>query len=543
MIYNKYIDSYVWKVERGEIIVGEDIKKLIKNVIHPKLSQDNIVIKHDLIEQQINKINEYFPFKLFDWQEFAIALTHCYYDDDTLVWNQFLLMMGRGAGKNGFIAGLSFYYTTPFHGVREYNIDIVANSERQAKTSFEDVRLVIQENKKLHKYFKCTKEEIIFKKTNSYIHFNTSNAKTKDGLRSGAVIFDEIHEFENYKNIKVFRSGLGKKKYPRTFYITTNGYVRGGVLDEFLELAEAILNGENKTSKLLPIIFRLDHKDEVHDQKMWSKANPSLIYLPHLKAEMEQEYLEMERQPQMAIEFMTKRMNLPAQNCYTPVASWEKIKATNRPIPDLRGYTCIGGIDYSSVQDFTSCGLLFKLDDEYIWFQHTFICYKALEVENREFKFDIPTAEAKGLCTIVREESIQPYHLTRWFLEQAQHYHIKNIYCDDYRKSILKSAFDETGLPLEVTRSGAVTHSKLFPLIEYLFANEKVVFGDDMMMRWYTNNVYVDDDGHKKGNKVFKKIEERLRKTDGFFAFLHAMSKQEELPVTTQMVFYHCHTY
>ena len=170
MIYNKYIDSYVWKVERGEIIVGEDIKKLIKNVIHPKLSKDNIVIKHDLIEQQINKINEYFPFKLFDWQEFAIALTHCYYDDDTLVWNNFLLMMGRGAGKKtGFIAGLSFYYTTPFHGVREYNIDIVANSERQAKTSFEDVRLVIQENKKLHKYFKCTKEEIIFKK-DEFIH-------------------------------------------------------------------------------------------------------------------------------------------------------------------------------------------------------------------------------------------------------------------------------------------------------------------------------------------------------------------------------------
>ncbi|MFR9296048.1 MAG: hypothetical protein ACLVLR_14340, partial [Turicibacter sanguinis] len=112
--------------------------------------------------------------------------------------------------------------------------------------------------------------------------------------------------------------------------------------------------------------------------------------------------------------------------------------------------------------------------------------------------------------------------------------HIKNIYCDEYRKTILKPAFAERGLPLEMTRSGAITHSRLFPLIEYIFANEKIIFGDDMMMRWYTNNVYVDDDGHNKGNKVFKKIEERLRKTDGFFAFLHAMSKQEELPITTQ---------
>ena len=139
-----------------------------------------------------------------------------------------------------------------------------------------DVYNVIDENSKLKKAFKVTKEEILFKKTNSYIHYNTSNAKTKDGLRSACVIFDEIHEFEDYKTIKVFRSGLGKKKNPRTFFITTNGNVRGGVLDDYLELSEEILKGENKTSKMLPIIFRLDHEDEVHDFEMWPKANPSL---------------------------------------------------------------------------------------------------------------------------------------------------------------------------------------------------------------------------------------------------------------------------
>ena len=46
-------------------------------------------------------------------------------------------------------------------------------------------------------------------------------------------------------------------------------------------------------------------------------------------------------------------------------------------------------------------------------------------------------------------------------------------------------------------------------------------------MRWYCNNVYVDTD--KKGNKSYLKIEPIKRKTDGFFAFLHAMSVEEEL--------------
>lgn len=541
MIYNKYIDAYIWKVERGEVVVNEDIKKLIKNVIHPKLSQSNVVIKHDKIEQAITKINEYFPFKLLDWQEFIIGLAHCYYDDDTLVWDTYLIMMGRGGGKNGFISGLSFYFTTSFHGIKAYNVDIVANSEKQAMTSFMDVYDVIDTNQKLKKAFKATKEKIVFKKTNSYIQYNTSNARTKDGLRSACVIFDEIHEFEDYKTIKVFRSGLGKKTNPRTFFITTNGYVRGGVLDDYLELAGEILKGENKTSKMLPILYRLDSEEEVHNFEMWPKANPSLPYFKDLQVTMEQEYYEMQRQPQMAIEFMTKRMNLPAQESYSVVAEWDKIMATNREVPDLRGQKCIGAIDYASVRDFCSVGLLFKHGDERVWIQHTFICHLALKLENREFKFDIELARQKGLCTIIHEDSINEKCVANWFLEQAKKYKILNIVCDSYRKSILSATFSEVGLPLNIVRNGSITHSKVYPLVEKLFADEKLIFGDDMMMRWYTNNVYVDTDA--RGNKTFLKIEPILRKTDGFFAFIHAISKDEEIPVPKKLTFFKCSTF
>ena len=88
---------------------------------------------------------------------------------------------------------------------------------------------------------------IVNTRTNSYIKYNTLNAKTKDGKRSGCLIFDEIHEYESWDMIKVFISGFGKKKHSRTFYITTNGYVRGGVLDEMLDLAQRVLSVKSKT--------------------------------------------------------------------------------------------------------------------------------------------------------------------------------------------------------------------------------------------------------------------------------------------------------
>lgn len=117
------------------------------------------------------------------------------------------------------------------------------------------------------KFFYKTKQQIVNLRTKSYIKYNTSNAKTKDGKRSACLIFDEIHEYEDWEMIKVFTSGFGKKKHSRIFYITTQGYVRGGVLDEQLDLAKRVLSGEIKDIGFLPLLYKLDDKEEVHDPK------------------------------------------------------------------------------------------------------------------------------------------------------------------------------------------------------------------------------------------------------------------------------------
>ncbi|HFS4989562.1 TPA: terminase large subunit, partial [Enterococcus faecium] len=69
--------------------------------------------------------------------------------------------------------------------------------------------------------------------------------------------------------------------------------------------------------------------------------------------------------------------------------------------------------------------------------------------------------------------------------------------------------------------------SKVAPIIEDGFANERFIFGDDPMMRWYTNNSFIKED--KLGNKTFLKKEPVRRKTDGFHAFLAALYKREEI--------------
>ncbi len=531
--YHPYIDEYIDLI-RKEIPSSNEMK-LAADYIEFKLNDPDVIIESYKIEKAVELIEKYFEIKLLDWELFVLALIHCYYKStDMVVFDELLIVMGRGNGKNGFISPLTWYLTTHYHGIKGYNVDIIANNEEQAKTSFEDVFNVLERSWNILKhFFHKTKQKITNLKTNSYIKYNTSNSKTKDGKRSACLIFDEIHEYENYDTIKVFTSGFGKRKHSRTFYITTNGYVRGGVLDDQLDLARRVLEGEITDLGLLPLIYKIDKKEEAEDPDMWIKACPSLPYFPELQKEMNKEAIKMKYQPHIAQDFLTKRMNFPAQDNFTVVASWEKIKATNKPIPydKLQGLPCIGAIDYARITDFASCGLLFKYNGLRYWIEHTFVCHKALEIESRQIKFPVHEMVDRGLITIIQRDSIKASDIASWFIMQVRKYNIKNIFADSYRYSFLESEFTKNGLPLGEVRSGPITHAKVAPLVESMFAEETLALGDNPTMRWYINNTYTETD--KKGNTTYLKIEPKTRKTDGFFALIHALSKDDELEEQT----------
>lgn len=528
--YNKYIDEYINLIESKAVVTNEDIKKMVK-LVKEKLSCDNVFIDNDKIDKAIEKIHEYFPYELLPWEKFIIGLIHCYYDDDTVVWDTFLIEMGRGGGKNGFISPISWYLTTSFHGIKGYNVDIVANSENQAKTSFEDVYNVIEDNKRLQRAFYHTKQKIVYRRTKSYLKYNTSNARTKDGLRPACIVFDEIHEYEDYSQIKVFKSALGKKKHSRIFMITTNGNVRGGVLDDYLEISKDILNGQNKKMRLLPILYHLDSEKEVHNKKLWEKANPSLRYFKNLQLQMEQEYEDMKYQPQLYAEFMTKRMNIPQGNKDLEVTSWENILATNQEIPDLTGCSCVAGIDYAKTTDFVAAGLLFLYKRKYYWITHSWVCKKCNDL--MRIKAPLKEWEKLGLLTFVDGPEISPDIPAEWLAIQGQKYNITVLGMDNYRYTLLAKALRAVGFDTDKKGTNNIILTRpsnemlISPTITSLFVNHNIGWGDNPLMRWYTNNSCMITS--KAGNTTYGKIEPKSRKTDGFKSFVAAMCSSDDL--------------
>jgi len=441
--------------------------------------------------------------------------------------------MGRGNGKNGFISPISWYLTTHYHGIKGYNIDIVANAQDQAKTSFEDIYEVLERTwSKSKRFFYKTKEIIVNLITKSYIKFNTSNAKTKDSKRTGCLIFDEVHQYENYDQIKVFTSGFGKRKHSRAFYITTQGNVREGVLDDMLAVCADILNGTIKDLRWLPLIYRIDDEKEALDPQMWHKANPSLKYLPTLKLEIEQQFIEMKYNAALEEEFYTKRMNWPKGNRELQVTDWDNIAATNKPLPDLTGWDCAVGIDYASLRDWAAVNFHFRKGDLRYDFGKYWVC-----TQNPDLSRVKAPWQTWDTCMPVDDVEIPPEMLTDYILQMGQRYNIKKIAIDNYRYALMKDALEKIGFdPKERKNLYLVRPSdimKIQPVIDSCFNKQLFTWGDNPALRWATNNTKLVRSGKKEGtdigNYYYAKIEAKSRKTDPFMALVASMVIEDEL--------------
>ena len=531
----KYVTHYIDAYKNGDVVFNKERKMLIEHLELNILPNEDLYFDNDHIESFI-KFTEKFFFELQPFQKFLVSFIFLYEKEtNDIYFDTFLFLVARGAGKNGLISALSAYFTSPLHGVKAYDGTVVANSEDQAKVSFEEFYEMVQnnqlENTRDNKgFYNLTKLMITGIDTNSTFKFATSNAKTKDGGRQGFIIYDEIHQYEDRQIVDVLSSGLGKVKNAREFFIGTDGFVREGFLDQMKDRAEAILKGETPEDRMFPFICKLDNAEEIHDSNMWSKANPMFEfklsdYARTLFRRVETEYKNLKHSPSSRENFMTKRMNLPEVDSSKVVASYEDILETNQEIPILKGKTAIGGVDYASIRDFAAVGLLFKHNDKVVWLSHSFA--RKGYLEEVQLKPPIKEWERQGLLTIVDEPTINPVHIVNWFIEKRNQYPIQEIIADNFRMDLLRPLFEEAGFDIEVIRNPRGVHSLLAPKVETLFANHNVIFGDNPLMRWYTNNIAVKID--KQGNKTFEKKDEHRRKTDGFQAFIHALYKIDEI--------------
>ena len=478
---------------------------------------------------------KYFPYgRLFPWEEFLLALWDCTYKaDGTPRWKTLLCMVGRGAGKDGFIAFDSACSISPYNPVGHYNVDICANNEEQAVTPVKDLAEVLETPKwesKLKRHYYHTKELIQGRKNKGIMKGRTNNPKGRDGMRSGKVVFNEVHAFENYDNIKVFITGQGKVAQPRVGIFTSNGEVNDGPLDDYLARGRRILFEGEEDHGFLPFICCLKNRDQVHDPENWYMANPSLAFLPHLRQEIEDEYREWLEHPEQNGDFLTKRMGLRAGFQEISVTDYERVKATNRALPDLRGWSCVVGLDYAELSDWAAINLHFRRGAERYDINHAWICAQSKTLPR--VKAPWRAWAERQIVTVVEDVSISPELLAGYIQRMALRYNVRGLAMDHYRWTLVSEAMKRIGFDAaDKSRVKLVRPSDIMqiePVIQECFDRNLFCWGDNPCLRWAVNNTKRVRSSRKMGvdtgNFIYAKIEAKSRKTDPFMALAASMT-------------------
>lgn len=540
------IEEYLVQVESGSWRVCPEQKSMAKMVRRCFETEDIYVDEAQLANYL--RLEKYFPFQLFPWQKFLLAIWDCTYWTASGLprWPTLFCLIARGAGKDGFISFDGFCSISPYCESARYDVDICANLEEQAMRPVEDLvdaleRPTGKTKKMLDKHFYHTKLMVKGRKNGGAMRGRTNNPKSRDGMRTGKAIFNELHQYQTYDNITVFRTGQGKVPHPRTGFFSSNGNVADGPLDDMIDRARRIFDGEPDKG-FFPFICCLKNKEQVDDEENWYMANPSLQYMPHLLQETRDEYEEWKENPEQNPDFLTKRMGLRSTAADIVVTDYANISATNRDLPDLRGWSCTAGLDYAEIDDWASINLHFRQGDLRFDINHAWVCTHSKTLHR--VKAPWRDWAAQGHITVVDEVTIDPGLLAEWLALAARKYYIRGLAMDNFRWTLVGDAMRKIGFDPEHKKNVKLVRPsdimKVDPVIQDCFKRNLFTWGDVPHLRWATNNTKrvraSRAQGSDTGNFYYAKIEAKSRKTDPFMALVASMTI-EPLLGTGQMPF------
>ena len=487
------VKEYIDLVKQGHHRVCREQKALISYVQRVFETEDIYVDKKQL--ERYMSLAKYFPFKaLFPWEKFLVALWDCTYKPDGLPrWKTILCMVGRGAGKDGLIAFDAFASISPYNPVLHYDVDICANNEEQAMRPVQDVIETLETpgtESKLKRFYYHTKEVVQGRKNKGCVKGRTNNPKGRDGMRSGKTIFNEVHAYENYDNIKVFITGQGKVAQPRVGIFTSNGDVNDGPLDDYLARGERILFEGEADNGFLPFICRLESKEQVHDPQNWYMANPSLAYMPHLLEEIKDEYREWCDHPEQNADFLTKRMGIRAGFKEVSVTDYEKVLSTNKPVKVKPGQSCVVGIDYAELSDWAAVNIHFREGNNRYDINHAWVCAQSKTLTRVKAPWQKWAEE--GIVTVVQDVSIHPDLIAQYISDIGKKYNIRMLSLDHYRWTLISESLRKIGFDAnDKSRVKLIRPSDIMqvdPLIQECFDRQLFHWGNNPCLRWAVNN-------------------------------------------------------
>ena len=518
---------YAKQVVAGKIVANKYVIKECERHLKYLKGHEKWIFDEELAHRPIRFIEKFCkPSKgannqliLQPWQHFIIGSLFGWVHKEKKLrrFKEALVFVGRKNGKTTTISGLANYGVSQ-DGENGAEIHMLANTMKQARLLFDESKAMIKASPVLKKNFRSLRDAIHYDKTISKIEPQASDSEKLDGLNTHIGIFDEIHEFKDYKLISVIKNSRAARLQPLLIYITTAGFQLNGPLVDMVEAGKDTLNGIIEDERTFYYLASLDDEDDINDSENWIKANPNIGVSIDIEV-MKEEWIKAKRIPAERGDFITKRFNIFANNDEMSFIDHTTLSKNNEVIAfdELENHPCTVGYDLSETEDFTSACATFALENGKIAvLSHSWIPKHKVDLSNEKIPYR--EWEEAGYLTIQDKPYIDYTDVYDWILKVNEHHPVEKITYDRANAFRLNQELKNYGFVTEETRQGALTLSPALKSLKELFLDGKVIYNNNPLFKWYVNNVKLKLD--RNGNWLPSK-QSRYRKIDGFAALLN----------------------
>lgn len=459
------------------------------------------------------------PFKLLPYQEWIIYNTFGFYypNSDRRVVNYMYCELARKNGKTALIAAICLYMLIA-DGENGSEVELVANSAKQAKICFDMASNFLASIDPRGKYFKRYRDKIKFDTTKSFLQVLSSDASGNDGYNSYCFVLDECHEQPDSRLWDVMCSSQGMRKNPLACAITTAGFNKFGFCYSYRQTCINILNGVSEDDSQFAAIYTLDDEDDWGDSTMWIKANPSLNTTV-LPTYLEQQVRKAKNNSSLEVGTRTKNFNqwVSSQDIWI---NNDLLLESTKDVDLSKFDECYGyiGIDLASVSDLTAVAVMIPLDDKFYFKVFYYLPNSCLsDNSNAELYKEW---KRKGYLTITAGNVTDYDYVLTDILKVNKQILISKIGYDAYNATQFAINATEAGLPLEPFSQALWNFNKPTKEFERLIKMGKVVIDNNEITRWCFSNITLKYD-HNDNVKPIK--QEAQQKIDGVIAMIEAL--------------------
>lgn len=301
------------------------------------------------------------PITLEPWQLFIFCCVFGWVHKKTNLrrFREVYTEIPRKNGKSAISAGAGLYC---FSADNEFGAEVYsgATTEKQAWEVFRPARLMCKRTPLLCEAFGITVNASNLSRIADGARFEPLIGNPGDGASPSCAIVDEYHEHDTDSLYTTMLTGMGARKQPLMWAITTAGYnIEGPCYDKRREVID-MLNATVPNDELFGIIYTIDEGDDWTDPSALEKANPNIgisVYRDFLLSQQQRAI----NNARLANTFKTKHLNVwvSAKSAFFNMISWANCEDKSLSLEQFEGQSVIRGYDLARKLDMNSGVRLF----------------------------------------------------------------------------------------------------------------------------------------------------------------------------------------